>query len=139
MALERFSRDELLGNIAQLVAKRSTCLRGSVGAVLAFDGRIVSMGYNGAPAGMPHCDETNCEQPGGCKRTVHAEANTIAFAAKSGIATQGATMYCTHSPCNDCAKLIINAGIVRVMYWEEYRDPHPLLLLEQAGVNWEQY
>ncbi len=138
MALKRFSRDELLLEIAKLVAKRATCLRASVGAVLAFDGRIVSMGYNGAPAGMPHCSEMNCAVEQTCTRTVHAEANTIAFAAKSGIATQGATLYTTHSPCNDCAKLIINAGIVKVIYWQEYRDETPLLLLEEAGVDYDQ-
>jgi len=139
--LKRLSRDELLENIAQLVAERSTCGRLSVGALLASEGRIISMGYNGAPAGMPHCDESVCypgsEEP--CTRTVHAEANAIAFAARKGIETEGATLYTTHSPCNECAKLIINAGIKRMIYWEEYRDPAPLVMLEEAGVDWDQF
>lgn len=136
--LKRISRDELLGNIAQLVAKRSTCQRASVGAVLARDGRIVSIGYNGAPAGLPHCDHINSDDEP-CTKTVHAEANAIAFAAKNGVATDDTTLFCTHSPCNDCAKLIINAGICRVVYWEEYRLCHPVALLQEAGVRVEQY
>jgi len=139
MSLTRFSRDELLGNIAKLVARRSTCLRSSVGAVLAREGRIVSMGYNGAPAGMEHCEPETCGPDGGCTRTVHAEANAIAFAAKTGIETDGSTLYTTHSPCNDCAKLLINAGIKRVIYWEKYRDPAPVNLLMAAGVAVEQF
>ena len=138
MALTRISRDDLLANIAQLVARRSTCLRLSVGAVLAQEGRIVSTGYNGAPAGLPHCEPETCGPDDVCVRTVHAEANVIAFAAKEGIQTMGATLYTTHSPCMECAKLIINAGIRRVVYWEEYRDPSPLELLERAGVEWDQ-
>lgn len=137
--LQRMDRDELLGNIAQLVARRSTCLRLSVGAVLAQEGRIVSMGYNGAPSGMPHCEPETCGPDEVCDRTVHAEANCIAFAAKSGIETDGSTLYTTHSPCNDCAKLIINAGIKRVMYWELFRDIKPVNLLVAAGVKVEQY
>lgn len=133
----RISRDELLGNIAKLVAKRSTCQRASVGAVLARDGRIISMGYNGAPAGLPHCDHPADGEP--CTRTVHAEANAIAFAAKNGVSTDGTTMYCTYSPCIDCAKLMINAGVARVVFWELYRDDTPLLLLEDAGVQVEAY
>ncbi|MHA1806805.1 MAG: deoxycytidylate deaminase, partial [Candidatus Thorarchaeota archaeon] len=120
--LIRFSRDELLGNIAKLVARRSTCLRSSVGALLAREGRIISMGYNGAPAGMRHCEPETCGPGEQCTRTVHAEANAIAFAAKTGIETNGSTLYTTHSPCNDCAKLLINAGICRVIYWEAYHD-----------------
>ena len=135
--LKRISRDELLGNIAKLVAKRSTCQRASVGAVLARDGRIISIGYNGAPAGLPHCDHKPDDPP--CTRTVHAEANAIAFAAKNGVKTDGTTMYCTYSPCIDCAKLMINAGIIRVVFWELYRDDTPLLLLEDAGVKVEAY
>lgn len=134
----RISRDELLANVAKLVAKRSTCQRASVGAVLARDGRIISMGYNGAPAGIKHCEhDMAIQEP--CLRTVHAEANAIAFAAKNGVSTDGTTMYCTHSPCNDCAKLIINAGIAKVMYWEAYRDPAPINLLLAVGVEVEQF
>lgn len=145
--LKRISRDELLLNIAKLVAKRSTCQRASVGAILAREGRIISMGYNGAPAGLPHCrhkvedsrllhvDDDIDHVVEGCTRTVHAEANAIAFAAKSGVETNLVDLYTTHSPCNDCAKLIINAGIARVVYIEEYRDKKPLDLLQLAGVG----
>jgi len=136
--LKRLSRDELLANIAKLVAKRGTCSRLHVGVVLAREGRIISMGYNGVPAGMTHCCHPyHTDTP--CALTVHAEANSIAYAAKTGVATDGATMYCTHSPCNDCAKLIINAGIKRVVYWEEYRDTKPISLLARAGVGVEQF
>ena len=137
--LYRISRDELLGSIAKLVARRSTCLRFSVGAVLARKGRIVSMGYNGAPTGMPHCKPETCGPDQICDRTVHAEANTIAFAAKTGIETDGSTLYTTLSPCNDCAKLLINAGIKRVIYWEPYRDPAPVNLMMAAGIDVEQF
>ena len=133
--MPRISRDELLVSVAKLVAKRSTCDRLAVGAVLANEGRIISMGYNGAPSGMPHCHPSICDQAKPCTRTVHAEANAIAFAARKGIETEGATMYCTHSPCNDCCKLIINAGIKKVVYWESYRDAKPLTLLSEAGVE----
>ena len=137
--LTRISRDELLGNIAKLVARRSTCLRSSVGTVLAREGRIISMGYNGAPAGMIHCQPDNCGPDESCLRTVHAEANAIAFAAKTGIETDGSTLYTTLSPCNDCAKLLINAGVRRVIYWEQYRDSTPLKLLMDAGLDVEQF
>ncbi len=137
--LTRLSRDDLLGNIAKLVARRSTCLRSSVGAVLAREGRIISMGYNGAPSGMPHCSVDTCGPDEGCTRTVHAEANAIAFAAKTGIETDGSTLYTTHSPCNDCAKLLINAGIKRIIYWEKYRDATPCFMLSEAGVKVEQF
>lgn len=137
--LIRINRDELLGNIAKLVARRSTCLRLSVGAVLAQDGRIISMGYNGAPAGMDHCEPGTCGPDQVCERTVHAEANCIAFAAKTGIETDGATLYTTHSPCTDCAKLLINSGIEKIIFWEKYRDLEPLNLLREAGVKVEQY
>jgi dCMP deaminase len=97
------------------------------------------MGYNGAPSGMPHCDPEICNPDEPCTRTVHAEANAIAFAAKKGIETEGATLYTTASPCNDCAKLLINAGIKRVIFWERYRDASPMNLLMAAGVKVEQF
>lgn len=139
MQIMRMDRDELLGNVAKLVARRSTCLRSSVGAVLAKEGRIISTGYNGAPAGMPHCTQHTCGPDSGCERTVHAEANVIAFAAKFGIETEGSELYTTLSPCNDCAKLLINAGVKRIIYWEVYRDSGPISLLMDAGVQCEQF
>jgi dCMP deaminase len=137
--LTRIDRDELLGNIAKLVARRSTCLRLSVGAVLARDGRIISMGYNGAPSGLPHCNEQTCGPDTPCDRTIHAEANAIAFAARQGIETFGGTIYTTHSPCIDCAKLMINAGVSRIVYWEKFRDPAPINLLMSVGIGCEQF
>lgn len=123
--------DEMLLRVAQVIATRATCSRLSVGAVLAIEGRILSTGYNGAPAGMNHCLHTNDES---CKTAVHAEANAIAFAAKHGVSTRGSTLYTTHSPCLTCSHLIINAGVTRVVYELVYRDSGPLELLGSAGV-----
>jgi dCMP deaminase len=133
---QRTDREFVLMRTAQLYASRSTCLRAQVGAILARDGRIISTGYNGAPSGISHCSEGNgCMIFGPpCIRTVHAEANCIAYAAKWGISTDGAWLYTTHSPCNDCAKLLINAGIARVVYLNEYRYLEPLEFLMTAGV-----
>lgn len=135
MERQRPSRDEVLVKHAELVAQRSTCLRNQVGAVLARRGRIISTGYNGTPSNMPHCNARDCGPDHACTKTVHAEANAIAFAARYGIETEGATLYTQVSPCNDCAKLIINAGIYRVVYTDNYRDTSPLLMLEDAGIG----
>lgn len=123
--------------MAAVTSARGTCERASVGAVIAQDGRIVSTGYVGSPSGLPHCTDVGClpGPSGGCDRTVHAEANAIAFAARYGIATDGATLYCTHSPCRSCAKSIINAGIVRVVYEHEYRLGEGKDLLRLAGIE----
>jgi len=133
----RISRDELLIRIADIVAGRGTCNRAAVGAVISMGGRIISTGYVGAPSGLPHCTSVGCDPSNstGCLRTVHAEANAIAFAARNGIATGDAELHCTHSPCNSCAKLIINSGIRRVVFDSEYRDREPLKLLEMAGIQ----
>lgn len=117
------------------MAQRSTCLRLQVGAVIAFDGRILTTGYNGAPAGVPHCTLDVCGPENPCTRTVHAEANAIAFAARHGVRTEGSVIYCTDSPCLECAKLIINSGIQRVFYYRRYRDDSPLDYLLSAGIN----
>lgn len=132
--MERISRDRLLMDVALLFKERSTCLRRKVGAVLAREGRILSTGYGGAPAGVEHCSTENCTPDRPCLRTIHAEANAIAWAARSGIATVASTLYTTASPCIECAKLLINAGIWRVVYSEEYRDTTPILLLESVGI-----
>ena len=136
---ERMSRDEFLMEAAVLVAKRSTCLRLHVGAVVAIDGRILSTGYNGAPSGMPHCAPPFCGPSEPCTRAVHAEANCIAFAAKHGIALSGGIMYSTDSPCVECAKLIINAGLRGVTYFREYRDRSPIVLMRDAGIYTDLY
>lgn len=133
--MSRISRLEMLIGFAMVAAKRSTCLRRQVGAVIAYDGRVLSTGYAGAPSGMEHCNPSNCTPANPCTRTVHAEANAIAFAARKGIAVEGAEMVCTLSPCYTCAQLIINAGIEKVSYTELYRINDGIVLLQQAGVD----
>ena len=135
--MQRLSRDHLLMEVAFLFKARSTCLRRQVGAVLALDGRILSTGYAGAPAGMDHCSSLNCFPDKPCLRTIHAEANAVAWAARTGIRTDPSTLYTTASPCIECAKLLINAGVQRVVYAEEYRDTTPILLLEGVGIRVE--
>lgn len=127
----------MLMEMARLLAKRSTCTRRQVGALAAIEGRVLATGYNGVPSGQTHCiDRGYCitGEDGGCRDSVHAEANLVAFAAKHGITLRGATVYTTCAPCIDCAKLLINAGIAQVVYGELYRDPRGLELLESAGV-----
>ena len=122
----------MLIEIAALVARRSTCQRKQVGAVISREGRVLSMGYAGAPAGFAHCAEAKCDLSKPCTRTVHAEANAIAFAAKLGIPVDGASLYTTLAPCQDCAKLIVNSGIRFVVYQEVYRTSDGLSLLAEA-------
>jgi len=122
--------------MAKIVAKRMTCERAQVGALVVKNNRVVSMGYGGVPSGLPHCTDVGCKTgpDGGCIATAHAEANAISFAAKEGIAVKGSEMYVTLSPCLNCAKLIINSGIVKVYYLEKYRDSSGIELLHEAGV-----
>jgi len=134
----RIGRDQLCMDVAQLFAERSTCRRAHVGAAIARDGRILVTGYNGAPAGLPHCgDECHAGTNGGCKSSVHAESNCIAYAARYGIAVDGATLYCTHLPCRKCAELAVNSGIAKVVYLNDYRDHAGLELLRSAGIDLE--
>lgn len=138
----RIGRDALLMEMARLLAKRSTCTRRQVGALAAIEGRVLATGYNGVPSGQTHCiDRGHCVtgEDGGCRDSVHAEANLVAFAAKYGIALRGATVYTTCAPCIDCAKLLINAGIAQVVYGEPYRDPKGLVLLGSSGVKVQWY
>ena len=131
---DRISRLQMFAEILEVVAKRSTCIKPNA-AILVKDGRIISMGYNGSPKGAPHCIEVGClEEDGACIRTIHAEANAIAFAAKYGISTEGATLYVTSSPCYDCAKLIVNSGITEVVYLKEYRRPEGIELLNKSKI-----
>lgn len=129
-----------LMSLAFLVSKRSTCSRRQVGALAEKDGRVLVTGYNGAPSGFPHCiDRGGCRlsERGGCLDAVHAEANLVAFAAKHGISLEGATVYTTCAPCLDCARILVNAGIKKVIYAEEYRDTRGKDLLIQVGVKVE--
>lgn len=127
--------------IAEIVASRSTCDRRNVGAVLVRNKVILSTGYNGAPRCMAHCDERGHEiVEGHCVRTVHAEANSLVQAARNGIAVEGATMYLTHSPCYDCFKMMVNAGIGEVYYSDFYMSRYEasaqvLKLAKKAGVK----
>lgn len=132
---KRPSWDEYFMDIARQVARRSTCPRAAVGAVIVKDKRILTTGYNGAPMGLPHCTEVGCLMvEGHCVRTLHAEQNAIIQAALHGVSVNGGTLYVTHQPCLNCAKMIINAGIKRVVYAGDYPDPQARAFLSQAGV-----
>lgn len=133
---QRPSREITLMGVAELYALRSTCSRAHVGVVIATEGRILSTGYNGSPAGMPHCDHSNDPLDySGCRAAVHAEANAIAFSAKYGLRLSGSELYTTFSPCLACAQLIVNAGIVTVYIKNEYRLKDGEILLESAGID----
>src|SRR3989338_3184231 len=124
---KRPSWDEYFLEIAKVVATRSTCDRANVGAVIAKNKVILSTGYNGAPRGLPHCDDVGHEiVDGHCIRTIHAEANAIAQAARNGTAIEGATIYLTVSPCYDCFKMMVNAGIQGVVYNQFYSSRYGL-------------
>jgi dCMP deaminase len=120
----RTSWDEYFMEIARQVASRATCDRKHVGALLVRDRIILSTGYNGSIRGMPHCDEVgHLMENGHCVATVHAEANAVLQAARTGVRIEGSALYTTASPCWPCFKLVANAGILRIVYGEFYRDP----------------
>ena len=142
--IDRPSIDEYFMEIALVVAKRSTCLRNHVGALFVKNKRILSTGYNGAPAGLDHCDVVGCARENIASgthhelcRAVHAEQNAIIQAALHGISIEGATLYCTHQPCILCAKMMINARVIKVVYQQSYPDGTALDFLEQAGIDVE--
>lgn len=121
--MPRVSWDNYFMGIARAVAERSTCDRLHVGCVLVRDRNILSTGYNGSAAGASHCDEEGHLLVGGhCVRTVHAEANAIALAAKHGTRVASATAYVTATPCYHCHKLLLNAGVVRIVVGEAYGE-----------------
>lgn len=141
--LKRPSWDEYFMEITQTVAKRSTCLRRQVGAIIVKDNRILATGYNGAPRGLPHCDKLGCLReklgvPSGERhelcRGIHAEQNALIQAALYGVSTQGGTLYSTTHPCVLCAKLMVNAGIKKVVIQGDYPDKLAKEILEQAGI-----
>jgi len=129
--MSRPSWDQYFMTITRHVAQRSTCLRAKVGAVIVRDKNILATGYNGSPAGLPHCVDVGClvyrsENPDGemeenCFRTIHAEINAIAQAAKNGAAINCGAIYITHTPCIHCFKVLINTGITRICYEHEYK------------------
>lgn len=142
--MARPSWDEYFMAITDQVAQRATCTRRHIGAVLVKDKRILATGYNGVPSGLAHCGEVGClrEQrgiPSGTQhelcRGIHAEQNAVIQAARHGIAIDGATCYCTHQPCVLCAKILINAGIVDIVYREAYPDELATEMLAEAGIT----
>ena len=145
--MNRPSWDEYFMEMAELTAKRSTCMRRNVGAVIVKDKRAIATGYNGAPMGIAHCEEKgDCLRqqlgvPSGQRhelcRALHAEQNAIIQAASMGHAIEGGTIYITHQPCVICAKMIVNAGIKRIVVKEGYPDELAVEILDEAGLKVE--
>ena len=145
--MNRPSWDEYFMQMAELTAQRSTCLRRQVGAIIVKEKHIMATGYNGAPKGLPHCEELGgclrekLEIPSGERhelcRALHAEQNAIIQAATLGQSIEGATIYITHQPCIICAKMIINAGISRIVIRRGYPDEMSRGMLREAGLKVE--
>lgn len=136
MSDTRVTWNEYFMKIAEQVATRSTCDRKHIGAVIVKDKTILSSGYNGSLRGAPHCDDAGHDMENGhCVRTVHAEANAVAQAAKNGVRIDEAEMYVTASPCLTCFKLIANCGIQTIYYKEFYRDERITEYAKQADVR----
>ncbi|HVQ01154.1 MAG TPA: dCMP deaminase family protein [Candidatus Thermoplasmatota archaeon] len=140
----RPSYDEYFMEMAHVVAKRSTCLRRRVGAILVKDKHILSTGYNGAPKGFAHCSETGCLRehmniPSGERhelcRGLHAEQNVIIQAAVFGTSIKGSTLYCTNTPCVVCVKMLINAGVQEIIYAGDYPDDLAKLMLSESTLK----
>lgn len=132
----RASWDEYFMKIAVDVATRATCDRKHVGAVIVRDKIILATGYNGSIRGLAHCDDDgHMMQDGHCVRTIHAEANAIVQAARTGARLEGGTIYVTASPCWGCFKLIANCGIVRIVFGEFYRDERIFKFAQELGIE----
>jgi dCMP deaminase len=141
---QRPSWETYFMDITILVAKRTTCTRRAVGAVIVKDKRILSTGYNGAPSGIRHCAEVGCLREklnvqSGMRhelcRGIHAEQNAIIQAAYHGVSVKGASLYCTTQPCSICAKMLINAGITMIYYRSDYADELARDMLAEAGIG----
>jgi dCMP deaminase len=141
---DRPSYDEYFMEMAYVVAKRSTCLRRNVGAILVKDKHILSTGYNGAPKGMRHCSEIGCLRenmniPSGERhelcRGLHAEQNVIIQAAVFGTSIMGSTLYCTNTPCVVCVKMLINAGVLEIIYAGDYPDELTKRMLRESNLK----
>jgi len=139
--------DEYFIKIMEMVGSRGSCDRGRSGCVITRDRRIISTGYVGSPVGLPHCDEAGHEmhtvlhddgtQTRHCIRTAHAEQNAICEAARMGIALEGATLYCKMTPCYTCAKMIINAGIKRVVCAQDYHaSARSKEIFKEGGIDY---
>jgi len=146
--MQRPSWDQYFLDIASLVASRSTCMRRQVGAILVKGKNILATGYNGTPAGITHCQVTGClrEQlnvPSGQRhelcRGLHAEQNAIIQAAKHGTNISGSVLYCTDSPCIICSKMLINAGIERIVYLKGYPDDLSREMLAESKIPVEEF
>nr|WP_320051049.1 cytidine/deoxycytidylate deaminase family protein [uncultured Desulfuromonas sp.] len=142
--MTRPSWEDYFMDIARLVASRSTCLRRQVGAVIVKDKNVLTTGYNGTPSGVRHCQETGClreklQVPSGQRhelcRGLHAEQNAIIQAAKHGVNISGGTLFCTNAPCVICAKMLINAGLSRIVYLDGYPDDLARELLLESGIE----
>ena len=140
MAGSRPDWDEYFSSLASFVASRSTCLSRKVGAVAVKDRRVLATGYNGACSGSPHCGEAGCLRKGSPSgtalhrcRAVHAEANAVAQAARFGVSLDGATAYVTCQPCSSCFKLLMQAGVERIVWAEGYPDGLALTLARECG------
>jgi dCMP deaminase len=148
LEMNRPTWEEYFMEITRLVAKRATCLRRQVGAVLVMDKRLLATGYNGAPSGLAHCLEVGCLReknniPSGERhelcRGIHAEQNAIIQAAFHGVRIQGATLYCTNLPCVICTKMLINAGIQEIIYESGYGDDLTREMLLEARIPVRQF
>lgn len=146
--LERPSWDEYFVEVAEVVSKRATCLRRMVGAILVREKRILATGYNGAPTGLAHCSDVGCIRsqmgvPSGERteicRGLHAEQNALVQAARHGISVKGAWAYTTLEPCVLCTKMLINAGIERIVFVRDYPDELARRMLREAGIVSEQF
>ncbi len=144
--MERIPLDEYFLKIAAVVAERSTCRRHNVGAVAVRDKRILTTGYNGAPSGAKDCLELGCLRnekniPSGTRheicRAIHAEQNAIIQGSLHGVSLEGSTIYCTHTPCVLCAKMLVNAKIKRYVSYSEYADDSFIELFKEAGIVFE--
>jgi len=140
-AFSRPSWDEYFMAMARITATRSNCDRLHTGAVLVKDKRIIATGYNGAPPGLPNCDEVGHLLEGThCVRTVHAEHNTLLQVARlQGASTEGTTIYTLYSPCIHCAKYLVAAGVKRLVYGQIYRNPEVIEYLRAANIDVDQY
>ena len=141
---DRPSYDEYFMEMAHVVAKRSTCLRRKVGAILVKDRHILSTGYNGAPKGLKHCSEVGClrenlDIPSGERhelcRGLHAEQNAIIQAAVFGVSIKESTLYCTNTPCVVCVKMLINAGVREIIFSGDYPDNLAKKMLSESTIN----
>ncbi|MCU7557196.1 ComE operon protein 2 [Macrococcus capreoli] len=137
--MERIQWKEYFMAQSQLLALRSTCTRLSVGATIVKDNRVIAGGYNGSVSGEVHCIDEGCYvENGHCIRTIHAEMNALLQCAKMGVSTEGAEIYVTHFPCIHCTKSIIQAGIKKIYYANDYKNhPYAVELLQKANIETE--